>query len=651
MPLADHNNIMRHRPLPQCRVAWLLFLLSFVEPQPAWAVPFDGAVLPTPGALCGFVAGCGQIGEIGLHVSMPVTVRTRFARSEFDAEGSVRLSVTFLDLAEIGGVLGGHVGLRPDGPIETASSPGTLFARLRLLPLPIGPLRNSFRFLTQWQHDFYAPHLGDQLPPRPQHTFSGVAGQTYGPLDIDGSLGVVLAPVPDDRPQLAAIQLGVAASLWIRRAQKQHPSSQLRLQGEALYRFSRTPDAPSHATVMLGVLGLHASGYGGGIAAGPEFVGSQTTFRMMATLQFAWGPHVRNPLADRQAENTTWTPQWVWDLLGAIDPILGGDGCVYSDPTPKRRSKKMFCIGKPDPLDSQTIVVDGGQRLAVGTHLQRLGTTLRKNDGTKVYDIPIGVQVVAKLAEYLDQLIDADENGGPSAALCEGRVGTTPPGISDGLASVHLNDQEGGSRAAVGLSIYRALLCEPESVAAGEMLELLSPFMRRRPGPWRARPNVGTHQQPPATRVQPAGGGGVAEHTRPPQLPKPLLGLTSQAKRHILQGELNRHGEATGWHHEPSAGPSTYVIEKTRREADSHGVYKAEVVIHGQKKFGISTFFPRDWSAEQVQSEIMHAFENRKPGDNPSLYWGHGRSGVMIAMVLDDESHIVTAYPLYKKGR
>jgi hypothetical protein len=562
--------------LLQVLVLWLALALG----EAARAAPIDGGMPLIPGAFCGFVVPCTRIGEIGLHIAALGSLHMDKERSSVDMQGALRGSVTFLDVAEIGGVLAGHVGRGFDGALYRATAPASIYARVRLLPLPLPILQGaSFRLTAQWQHDFVTERLGGDLPDaRSKSTLSVTAGRSLGPVDLDGSVGFVLLPRPDDRPQLAAYQVSAALSVWLKRPQTATPTDQFRLHAEGLAQFSLDPHVAARTTVLFGVLGLTHTGYGGGLALGPERSGAQTGLRVLANLQFSWGPHVRNPWAEKKAAEPKQTPQWVWTLLGAIDPVLRSDGCVWTDATPKIPSHKWFCIGTPDPFDTHMIVLKDGQRLPVGTHLQEHGAVLRLNDGTKVIEIPSDAKFQMDVERYVEALLEADErSGGPDRALCEGRVGIAPRGISPGLESVHVNDDMGGGAAALGMAIYQAIICNPDVQAEGLWPFLLARGLRR--GPLRARPLMLSEP-----RKKPTSGGGtqptptadVAEHVTPAFVPKAAM-LTSQSRQHIFEGEINSAGRAIGWHHEPSGKRSrgTYVLEGTRSAPDGHGVYTA----------------------------------------------------------------------------
>ena len=129
--------------------------------------------------------------------------------------------------------------------------------------------------------------------------------------------------------------------------------------------------------------------------------------------------------------------------------------------------------------------------------------------------------------------------------------------------------------------------------------------------------------------------------------------LTDKARSHIFSGDVDtKYGKSQGWHYERSADRSkgTYVIEGTRSAPDQHGIYKAKVVIAGVEKKDISSFFPKEWSQEQVETAVLEAYANRQPTKSVR-YEGFSKSGVKIEMWLDAKGAILTAYPKYGEGK
>lgn len=121
------------------------------------------------------------------------------------------------------------------------------------------------------------------------------------------------------------------------------------------------------------------------------------------------------------------------------------------------------------------------------------------------------------------------------------------------------------------------------------------------------------------------------------------------ALEHILEGEINRRGEAVGFHYEGLSTAKGEVVEGTRTDPNRHGVYEAEVEVAGVKKAGnksISTFFPLHWTSQEVVDAINQAYEN-KTHISGNTYEGLTEEGIVIRMYLDDTEKIISAFPIY----
>lgn len=131
--------------------------------------------------------------------------------------------------------------------------------------------------------------------------------------------------------------------------------------------------------------------------------------------------------------------------------------------------------------------------------------------------------------------------------------------------------------------------------------------------------------------------------------------------RHILTGEINGKGQATGFHY---AGvdfvPRSARVIKTG-QPDSNGIVKAEIEIFDPKsgkwvaKKSGSTLFPNDWTRGQLEREVLAAYASAtltRPLDGNAWSWrGRSPSGVMVQGVVDREGTVQTAYPVREPGK
>ncbi|MDA2738036.1 EndoU domain-containing protein [Bacillus cereus group sp. Bc015] len=119
---------------------------------------------------------------------------------------------------------------------------------------------------------------------------------------------------------------------------------------------------------------------------------------------------------------------------------------------------------------------------------------------------------------------------------------------------------------------------------------------------------------------------------------------------HLFVGEINRRGNAVGFHHDGEfAKGISQILPNTITSEDSNKVYKAEVEIKGEKKEKESSFFPIDWTSKQVLDNILHAYSNKKK-ITENLFEGTTSDGITVHFYLHESNHngkIKTAYPLY----
>jgi|GEM_PF-935814 hypothetical protein len=120
---------------------------------------------------------------------------------------------------------------------------------------------------------------------------------------------------------------------------------------------------------------------------------------------------------------------------------------------------------------------------------------------------------------------------------------------------------------------------------------------------------------------------------------------------HIETGEINRHGEAVGFHHRPNGidPPGAKVLRITQLP-DRNGVYRARVAIRDPAtgewidKRASSTFFPDAMSDDAVITAVLAAFhDGRRRRDGEFL--GDSGHGFMIEGWFY-AGRIVAAYPL-----
>ena len=122
------------------------------------------------------------------------------------------------------------------------------------------------------------------------------------------------------------------------------------------------------------------------------------------------------------------------------------------------------------------------------------------------------------------------------------------------------------------------------------------------------------------------------------------------ALEHIFDGTVNKKGKATGYHYDKVEGSKGEIISGTRSKTDKHGVYTAKVKVEGIQKNGFSSFYPDDWTPQEVVDAINTAYKDAladKQNPRGSLWIGHAGK-LEIDMYLDDNRKILTAFPVHR---
>jgi hypothetical protein len=128
--------------------------------------------------------------------------------------------------------------------------------------------------------------------------------------------------------------------------------------------------------------------------------------------------------------------------------------------------------------------------------------------------------------------------------------------------------------------------------------------------------------------------------------------------KHIIGADYKRHtGEPTGGH--TLLNGDVRVIEGTASAPDATGVYRAQVQMVDPKRAGQwitktdrngnpmpNTMFPKDWTAEQVVSEVNAAWFSPTKTIRGDKWSALTPSGVRVEGYLEPR---VTAYPVYSK--
>ena len=485
---------------------------------------------------------------------------------------------------------------------------------------------------------------------QPETSVSLAGSKQWRWLQLDGSVGVLWR---DGVPKPLGLRLSAAS--FVRLYQTPDPtlprdSYRFGVQVSALFPTD-TSTRPSSLTALAVFEAATDRGVRFQLGIGAQAQGLDVGGIALAQLSYSWGLRYRN--RDGRA-GIGGMPDWYLDYF-MVDPILEADGCLYTDPSSIGRIK-IICVGTPDPIDKDTIVHRDGRRFPVGLHVW-----IDKTDGTLMTEdrqiLARPDEQTAKLAIVVQQLVEVvrrrEHKTGKPCFLQGGILHA----VSDAsLASMVAYDDQGGGASLLGYELARMIFCDAEPLAGGvpSPLSLLGKGLR---GPRSLAGDkvrdIIEHEKPaalpaPSAATKPSPGSAA---TKAESASEAASLLTDKGRGHIFHGEVNpKDGAARGWHYEPSGDKAkgTYVIDGTRSPPDPHGVYEGNVLIDGVKKGDRSTFFPKNWTAKQVEAAIEEAYTTRKPERRSGEFRGTTSGGMDITLRLDGKGNLESAYPIYE---
>jgi hypothetical protein len=120
---------------------------------------------------------------------------------------------------------------------------------------------------------------------------------------------------------------------------------------------------------------------------------------------------------------------------------------------------------------------------------------------------------------------------------------------------------------------------------------------------------------------------------------------------HIDYGEINRHGEAVGYHHRPNGvDPPDARVRQIVQPPDGNGVYRARVALRDPATGGWidkkapSTFFPDAMSDDEVVGAVLAAFREGAMRGDGQFVGGSGRGFAIEGW--HQNGRINSAFPL-----
>ena len=126
--------------------------------------------------------------------------------------------------------------------------------------------------------------------------------------------------------------------------------------------------------------------------------------------------------------------------------------------------------------------------------------------------------------------------------------------------------------------------------------------------------------------------------------------FTDSALEHIFEGQINRRGNAVGYHYEGIEDTAGKVIPNTEIQLNDFGVYKAKVEVNGILKNGnggYSTLFPKDMNPQVVIDAINEAYKCKIHIEGTrNTYIGIANNGLEIEMFIDKAGKVISAFPM-----
>ncbi|WP_164465913.1 EndoU domain-containing protein [Actinoplanes teichomyceticus] len=127
--------------------------------------------------------------------------------------------------------------------------------------------------------------------------------------------------------------------------------------------------------------------------------------------------------------------------------------------------------------------------------------------------------------------------------------------------------------------------------------------------------------------------------------------MPAERLRHTLMGE--RDGRASGFHHRPNGvDPAGAKLIRVTKRDERTGVYEGQVAIanrrngewHLKQK---STFFPDDWTPEQVDNAVDRAFREGAVKDPRTGRWQSTFRGIVLEGFYDPDTDTLRhGYPV-----
>jgi Bacterial EndoU nuclease len=154
--------------------------------------------------------------------------------------------------------------------------------------------------------------------------------------------------------------------------------------------------------------------------------------------------------------------------------------------------------------------------------------------------------------------------------------------------------------------------------------------------------NSNNQEEPDVPDIQETSNNSSTNFVSPKKSP-----ISETVFKHIFEGNINRRGEAVGFHHNPSSTNKDTGIVKVIKPENNCGVYTAQVKIQGKTKKAYSTMFPDKLKKSEIVSILESSYKKGiSANPNKSIFTVVTDNCFRITMILNN-NQLATAYPLY----
>ena len=198
------------------RICLILGALSLIAgPAHASDTGLPGLMLPwANSASCWLLADCARFDALNLHISTLGAVHSYDGAGRSAVAGQVRVSITALELFEVGAAFGGYASHDDQGSAHGHTSAARVFGKLRLWPPPWAPPASGLRVAASYQRTLTAGQVGlEEFPGVDTDAVELRIARAIKRFDIDLGLGTLWFELPTGWQAKAKVDLTVSLAM------------------------------------------------------------------------------------------------------------------------------------------------------------------------------------------------------------------------------------------------------------------------------------------------------------------------------------------------------------------------------------------------------------------------------------------------------